>query len=252
MAKNWYRQRRILFWLALLVYLITVSLYLANRYLELYLATSGQNGLDPITHRSTKVVPPKPKVAQSLPVKALIEVPFTVQAPFANWDTLHEEACEEASLMMLKYSISHQSFGSPTDVDKEIKDLISWEGSHDFKISVTLAELAEIADGYYQMPTGRIIEDLTLEKIKAEIAAGRPVIVPAAGRNLPNPHFTPPGPVYHMLVVKGYTSSEFITNDPGVREGKDFHYSYDSLMNAIHDWDPGNIINGAKRGLVFD
>ena len=91
-----------------------------------------------------------------------------------------------------------------------------------------------------------------MEQIKKEIASGRPVIVPAAGRILPNPNFTPPGPKYHMLVIKGYNSTQFITNDQGTRKGDGFVYTYNSLLNALHDWDPGDILNGRKAVLVFD
>ena len=45
-----------------------------------------------------------------LPSKVSIEVPFTSQAPFANWDEYHEEACEEASIIMVKYFYSPKRF----------------------------------------------------------------------------------------------------------------------------------------------
>jgi hypothetical protein len=102
------------------------------------------------------------------------------------------------------------------------------------------------------MTTGRVVHDVTINSIKTEIAAGRPVIIPAAGKVLPNPNFKDGGPNYHMLVVKGYDANGFITNDPGTRLGENFRYTYDALINAIHDWDPTNILNGQKAFLVFD
>src|ERR1043166_5721644 len=39
-------------------------------------------------------------VDASLPASLLLPVPFTPQAPYANWDQLHNEACEEASSLM--------------------------------------------------------------------------------------------------------------------------------------------------------
>src|SRR3954467_10835183 len=36
----------------------------------------------------------------ALPRTLLLKVPFTPQAPTANWDELHNEACEEASSLM--------------------------------------------------------------------------------------------------------------------------------------------------------
>ena len=47
---------------------------------------------------------------------------------------------------------------------------------------------------------------------------GVPVLLPAAGRLLRNPYFSGQGPLYHMLVVKGYTrDGKIITDDPGTR-----------------------------------
>ena len=37
-------------------------------------------------------------------------------------------------------------------------------------------------------------------QIKEFLMAGKLVIVPAAGRQLGNPYYKAPGPVYHMLV----------------------------------------------------
>ena len=93
------------------------------------------------------------------------------------------------------------------------------------------------------MKTGRIITNATVNKIKAEIAAGRPVIAPTAGKILPNPNFTDGGPNYHMLVITDDGTSDFITSDPEIRNGKNFHYTYDTLFNAIRDWNPINISN---------
>ena len=63
------------------------------------------------------------------------------------------------------------------------------------------------------------------------------IIIPAAGRLLGNPYFQTPGPIYHMLVIRGYNATEFITNDPGTKRGDGFKYKYQTLINAIHDWD---------------
>jgi hypothetical protein len=78
------------------------------------------------------------------------------------------------------------------------------------------------------------------------------VIVPAAGRLLGNPYFTAPGPIYHMLILRGYTASnQFISNDPGTKRGESYVYSVDTIMNAMHDWNNGEeITEGAKRVLV--
>jgi hypothetical protein len=78
--------------------------------------------------------------------------------------------------------------------------------------------------------------DVTVDNIKKHISNNKIVIGPAAGQMLGNPYFTGLGPVYHMLVIRGYTEDSFITNDPGTKRGKEFLYKYGTLINAIHDW----------------
>ena len=90
-------------------------------------------------------------------------------------------------------------------------------------------------------------------------AAGRPVIVPLAGRLLGNPYYTQPGPVYHMLVVKGIAENgDIITNDVGTRHGRNLTYAPDVFLNAMHDvpsggdeW-PAGVDPGIRLGATRD
>ncbi len=195
---------------------------------------------------------PETNTPAPLPDKAYLKVPFLVQAPFAVWDDLHQEACEEASLIMVKHYIKGTTITSSDSGDKEIINLVNYVENHGYKIDVTVAELNQIAKSYYGLKTGRVKTNATVDDIKREITAGKPVIIPAAGKLLPNPNFRAGGPLYHMLVVKGYDENGFITNDPGTRKGEDFHYKFDDLYNALHDWNPQNILEGQKAYLVFD
>jgi hypothetical protein len=178
---------------------------------------------------------------------------FLVQAPFANWDALHEDACEEASLIMIKHFLDGTPVTSDTAGDTEIKELVGAGEELGQEKSITLEQLRTLANAHYKLSNGSVVtgKDVTVEGIKAELAAGHPVIVPAAGKLLGNPHFSNGGPNYHMLVVKGYDADGFITNDPGIREGENYHYPFATLYSAIHDWDPANILNGQKAYLVF-
>jgi hypothetical protein len=55
-----------------------------------------------------------------------------------------------------------------------------------------------------------------------------------------------------MLVIKGWTENNFITNDPGLyTKGEDFQYSYENLMGSIHDWNNGDVNNGQKIMLIL-
>ena len=86
--------------------------------------------------------------------------------------------------------------------------------------------------------------------MKSALANGSPIIVPAAGRELANPNFTGAGPLYHMLVVRGYTDSTFVTNDPGTRNGNGYVYKQKIIMDAMGDWNGGDPANGAKVVIV--
>lgn len=251
MSKPSRRQRSLLLFTGLVVYAAIIGLLIRDRYVEL--AASGDHAIS-----APHIVPPKkedpilPKA--TLPDEAMLDVPFMVQAPFANWDALHQETCEEASLMMVRYFRQKEAFGSLQEIDDELKALVAWETGRGFEYDVSLKELSRIARDYYAMTSGRIIVNPTVYDIQSEIAAGRPVIVPAAGRLLDNPNFTGGGPPYHMFVITGYDRNGFITNDPGTRRGENFRYTYQNLMAAVHDWtgDKATITTGQKAVLVFD
>jgi len=195
---------------------------------------------------------PDAQTEKNIPSQALLDISFLAQAPFGVWDPLHEDACEEASLIMVKHFLDKDKNLTPTSGDVEIRKIIQYEEKNGYGISISLEQLNRIAKEHLGMPTGRVKYDVTIDDIKKELAAGRPVIVPAAGKILPNPNFRNGGPNYHMLVAVGYNQKEFITNDPGTRKGKGFRYSFNDLYRAIHDWDENNIINGQKAYLVFD
>jgi hypothetical protein len=206
-----------------------------------------------VTNSTTKV--PKPAKENNeedvLPSRILLKVPFYPQAPFANWDDIHNEACEEASLLMVRDYYRNQSLDLE-ELDQDILDFIRYQTDHGYKYDVTVRELADLAKSYYRFTGARLIDNPTVDDIKAELAANRPVILPASGRMLENPNFRAPGPRYHMLVIKGYDSRGFITNDPGTRNGNSFRYSYDNLISSLRDWNAVDIDRGARRVLVFD
>lgn len=214
------------------------------------LQLSGSTSTAPAT--STKpVVPVATSTEEGLPKEVNLAVPFILQAPKQNWDMPYQEACEEASMLMVKgYYEGKKSF-TTEDMDKQILDFVKYETDNGYAVDVTAAEAKAIMKDYLQLSQVTIVENPTAEQIKRAVAAGHPVIVPADGKRLKNPNFQNGGPPYHMLVVKGYTKSGlFIVNDPGTRRGPDYVYTEEVLMNAIHDWNGGDVPNGAKRVLI--
>ncbi|MFA6526477.1 MAG: C39 family peptidase [Candidatus Buchananbacteria bacterium] len=203
------------------------------------------------------VVVPVKQIAQ-IPDKFLLNIAFAQQAPFGNWDKVHEETCEEASAIMVDKFLKKQPL-SEQIMEDELQKLLKWESDRGYKVDLTAQETVDVLKNYFGV-TAHLSTNVTVDQIKYELSQGRPIIIPAAGRALGNPNFTGTGPIYHMLVIKGYNATQFITNDPGTRNGNSYAYSYNVLLNAIHDWNPayaGNMsdaqmLKGEKVMIVVD
>lgn len=188
-----------------------------------------------------------------LPTEFNLAVPFTPQAPFAVWDELHEDACEEASVAMVDAFYTNRNF-SPQGADDEINAIVNWElQTFGYWLDTTAEETARILREKYGYQNVRVVYDINIGDIKREVASGHPVILPAAGQLLGNEYFQQPGPLYHMLVVRGWTSDgKIITNDPGTKRGEGYLYDPDVLINAVHDWNGGDVENGRKAMIVAE
>jgi len=178
-----------------------------------------------------------------IPDQINIDVPFTSQAPYADWSEPWQNACEEAALMMVHHFWQGKKSFTEEEASQEILDMISWqEKNYGGHFDLTAEQTAQLARDYYSIKNIEVVYDPTIEDIKKEVAQGNPVIVPAYGRMLDNSNYTQPGPIYHMLVVVGYTPKIIITNDSGTRKGDEFQFSYENFYDAIHDW-----VEGAKK-----
>lgn len=195
------------------------------------------------------------------PKLATPPVPFTSQAPHANWDDPYQEACEEAAILMVVHYLNGTPL-TPEIADRDILDLVAWETENGYDEDITAAQMAEVARVAPDLNRGlplraRVRTDVTEETIREELAAGNPVIVPAAGRDLGNPYFSGEGPWYHALVIIGYERGWtgrrwFIVNDPGTKRGKRYEYDVDTLLNAIHDWTGvKEEIRAGKKAMVI-
>lgn len=197
---------------------------------------------------------PAPAATAPLPATVNLAVPFTPQAPFAVWDTYHEEACEEASLIMVDqyYRRTPPGLLDAQTVEDTIKKMTDFEDRlFGYNQDTTVAQTVQLAKQFLGYSHVETIGKPTVNGLKAALAAGHPVIVPAAGRLLGNRFFTAPGPLYHMIVLRGYTKDGFITNDPGTRRGEGYVYAFDVLMNAMHDWDvKAGIADGPPAAFV--
>jgi len=214
---------------------------------------NGEGEISVVEEQKRAQEEPAPKQpSQDIPEKYLLEMPFYSQAPFSNWDKVHEEMCEEASLLNAGMYLLGKKL-SKEETERELMKMKKIEENlfNDYK-STTVSEAKKFAAAYFDGKLKiKIIENPSIEQIEAEISAGNPVVVPLAGRDIGNPNFTPPGPIYHMLAIKGYDSQNFITNDVGTRKGNSYVYKKDVIMKNIHDWNDQDIYLGGKRVLVM-
>lgn len=189
---------------------------------------------------------------EKIPDKIQIDVPFTSQAPFAVWDERHQEACEEASIIMLKYYLDKKPL-TPEIAEQEIQKAINFQIRKYGDYRDTDAQrTVEVAEDLYGIDNLKVVYDFPKVDLKRELAKKNPIIVPAAGRELGNPYYTQPGPLYHMLVLTGYSGDQIITNDPGTRRGENYRYDIDVLYGAIHDF-PGDKdrIKEGRRAMII-
>lgn len=179
------------------------------------------------------------------------DVPFTPQAPTGNWDELHGEACEEASALMAIWYFQGKDDLTVEEADNAIIDLVSQNEALGYPIDDTAEQVAHLMRTQNTGLSITLLQDPTVDQLKEALSDGKLVIVPAQGQFLGNPYYKAPGPRYHMLVLRGYTDDGYvITNDPGTKRGEQYVYSWDIMMNAIHDWNGGDVENGAKVVVV--
>ncbi len=202
-------------------------------------------------------VPSVPK-DQPLPQQVHHVVPFTSQSPFGEWsDPRQQDACEEASVLMaVKWARGETILSAQTAKD-ELLTIATFQTEKygDSRDTSAVDTIERLLKGYYSYQNVELKTDVTQEELISELAHGNLIIVPMNGQALGNPHFTAPGPERHMVLLIGYDleKQEFITNDPGIRQGKNYRYPFATFMAAIRDYETGYhlpITTVRKNGIV--
>jgi hypothetical protein len=207
---------------------------------------------------SETIVPiPSVILESGIPSKHLIKTAFIPQAPEKNWDQPWQDACEEASLLTVKYYYSNETPSIPELVNK-YQQIFSYESDNGLSHDINISSMSTISSKYLGL-TPKIIDNPTIDDIKKEISHDIPVIITANGKTLyqENKNFREGGPWYHSLVILGYDDNlqKFIVHDVGTQHGAYFKYSYDLLLDSIHDFPESghkeDIESGSKRVLVL-
>ena len=191
-----------------------------------------------------KPAPSSTVVLEDIPETITLSVPFTSQAPEKNWDQPWQDACEEAAVLMV--DAYYKGYGlSPLFSKDEIQKMVDWEDQRGWGTSISAKHL----QGLYHHVSGgshnlRILEKPTIREIKEQLSLGNPVIGLVYGKSLNNPYFSSGGPEYHALVIIGFNETGFLTHDPGTSRGKEFVYSFNTIMSSLHDWNGGDVLSG--------
>lgn len=168
-------------------------------------------------------------------------MPFTPQAPFANWgDPRKADGCEEASITMVAYWQQGRPL-SPEMADLEIDRLSSFsEDRFGTFYDQSIVDTQTMLRDFFGIES-TLRYDVNAQDIKHELLQGRVVIVPVNGALLGNPYFLDPPPERHMIVVRGYDpiARQFIANEPGTRRGDGFRYGEDVIDRALRDYATG-------------
>ncbi len=208
---------------------------------------------------SVPIFSPSPTPSPKPTLKPILsDVPFTVQAPFANWkDPRQQDACEEAAVLMVMHWVKNEPILNQQAALDEILKLSYYQEEtygvyHDTSAKDTADRLIK---GYYKYSNYEVKDLSDSDQIISALNHGGIVIVPTNGQALGNPNFTQPGPERHMLVIKSYVSNsgQFITNDPGISQGQNWSYNKDILYKAIRDYPTGDhlpIVGMEKRMIV--
>jgi hypothetical protein len=188
----------------------------------------------------------------------LLNVPFTAQAPYGNWsDQRLEDGCEEASaLMAIKWARGE------TLTKKDANSAILKASDYILKKygeyrDITTADAVKwIYEDYFNYQKVALKKNVTRNDIIAELKKGNLIIAPMNGQALRNPYYTAPGPMHHMMLIRGYDAAkdQFITNDPGTRRGEAYRYGTKLFFNAIRDYPTGyhSSFKETQKNIIVD
>lgn len=171
------------------------------------------------------------------------DVPFISQAPLGEWnDGRQQEACEEAAVLMAMAWANNAPL-DPHQSRDAVVAMSDWERSsfgyyQDTSAADTLDRLMRAYSGF---GNATLKKGVDADDLKDLLRTGDIAVVPINGRALGNPHYDPPGPLRHMLVVTGYDADtdRFFVHDPGTRHGEDMSFEAARLMTAIGDYASG-------------
>jgi hypothetical protein len=173
--------------------------------------------------------------------QANLEVPYISEAPEDIWTGSWKNACEEAVIAMADKYYADAKDVSVAEAKGYLQNLFDvQQKEYGSDANSDASRTLEIIQNHANF-RAKLVVNPTIENIKAELDAGRPVLGFHRGFDLQNQNipFLATGSSYHTTVIKGYDDEKgvFITHDPGdSKEGVDHPYEYELFMNSLHDY----------------
>lgn len=174
--------------------------------------------------------------------KVSLPVPFYWEIPDGIWVPPWSGACEEASIVAVEgyYLKKSMRIVPRVEAKKTMLPLFDIENKiFGYNSDTSGSEIVRLINDYTSFDA-RLKDNPTLEEIKAELAAGRPVISLHYGYDLNNPRhrFRRGGSSYHVMAITGYDDAkgEFLVNDSELPDGIDFRYKYGTILSTLHDF----------------
>lgn len=186
-----------------------------------------------------------------VPAELNLKMTFYSQAPFGDWSEPWQEACEEASILLIADTYYRHNWTRENFRD-EILKLVTWEDQNfgDYRNTNT-AQISRMLQEYLGLKSV-IHPDPSFEDVQQVLARGHLIVMTFAGKMIGNPNYKNGGPVYHAMVMKGYktgaatgAADKVITEDVGTKNGEDYVYNWATLQRALHDYTEP-IENGKK------
>ncbi|MCE5323328.1 C39 family peptidase [bacterium] len=163
------------------------------------------------------------------PTSVLLNVPFLEQFYSLNGSSCGNGSCGPASLSMCACYVLGRS-ATYLDI-VNVWSFLGRDTCGNDSSGTSLTELANAARGWPFGLSNVYRSTLTLQGVKDELAAGRPVVVHVQAGYLTTRKYTYTGG--HYIAAIGYDEDHIICNDPGTMNGERCNYSNEDMTAAM-------------------